>query len=112
MASVKVQMEELKKPNPRYVLELLTIRRMIQEVDNMDKGLKAVYRGRKHTQCPLVALPLRRSPRRSHLPQPSLRSSPHPPIPTSLRSLEGATFYRESRLEDIKIEMSKLEIHE
>ena len=42
MASVKLQLEELKKPNPRYVLELHTIRGMIQEADNMDKGLKAV----------------------------------------------------------------------
>ncbi len=42
MASAKSQLEELKKPNPRYVLELHTIRGMIQEADNMDKGLKAV----------------------------------------------------------------------
>ena len=42
MASVKVQMEELKKPYPRYVLELHTIRGMIREADNMDKELKAV----------------------------------------------------------------------
>jgi hypothetical protein len=42
MASAKCQLEELKKSNPRYVLELHTIRGMIQEADNMDKGLKAV----------------------------------------------------------------------
>ncbi len=42
MASAKSQLEELKKPNPRYALELHTIRGMIQEADNMDKGLKAV----------------------------------------------------------------------
>ncbi|KAI0293836.1 hypothetical protein BC826DRAFT_1014493 [Russula brevipes] len=41
MASAKVQLEELKKPNPRYVLELHTIRGMIQEADNMDKSLKS-----------------------------------------------------------------------
>ncbi|KAF8489647.1 hypothetical protein F5888DRAFT_1870119 [Russula emetica] len=43
MASTKRQLEELNKPNPRYVLELHTIRGMIQEADNMDKGLKAVF---------------------------------------------------------------------
>jgi hypothetical protein len=41
MASAKSQLEELKKPIPRYVLELHTIRGMIQEADNMDKILKA-----------------------------------------------------------------------
>ena len=48
MASAKSQLEELKKPNPRYVLELHTIRGMIQEADNMDKGLKVVLQ--KHAQ--------------------------------------------------------------
>ncbi|KAH9178368.1 hypothetical protein EDB89DRAFT_1930798 [Lactarius sanguifluus] len=42
MASTKCQLEECKKPNPRYVLELHTIRGMIQEADNMDKGLRTV----------------------------------------------------------------------
>ncbi|KAI0249895.1 hypothetical protein BJV78DRAFT_1224130 [Lactifluus subvellereus] len=42
MASTKVQLEEMHKPNPRYILELHTIRGMIQEADNMDKGLKTV----------------------------------------------------------------------
>ncbi|KAI0297271.1 hypothetical protein B0F90DRAFT_1740642 [Multifurca ochricompacta] len=42
MASTKFQLEEIKKPNPCYVLELHTIRGMIQEADNMDKGLKVV----------------------------------------------------------------------
>ena len=42
MASTKSQLEESKKPNPRYVLELHTIRGMIQEADNMDKGLRTV----------------------------------------------------------------------
>ncbi len=40
MASTKFQLEESKKPNPRYALELRTIRGMIQEADNMDKGLR------------------------------------------------------------------------
>ena len=40
MASVKTQIEELKKPNPRYIFELHTIRGMIQESDNLEEGLK------------------------------------------------------------------------
>ena len=54
MASVKYQLEELKKPNPRIVLELHTIRGMIQEVDNMDKGLKGVIH---RTQMPPGGVP-------------------------------------------------------
>ncbi|KAH9012696.1 hypothetical protein EDB85DRAFT_2037195 [Lactarius pseudohatsudake] len=42
MASTKCQLEECKKPNPRYVLELHTIQGMIQEAENMDKGLRTV----------------------------------------------------------------------
>ena len=42
MVSTKFQLEESKKPNPRYVLELHTIRGMIQEADSMDKGLRTV----------------------------------------------------------------------
>ncbi|KAH8977691.1 hypothetical protein EDB86DRAFT_2837494 [Lactarius hatsudake] len=42
MASTKCQLEECKKPNPRYVLELHTIEGMIQEADSMDKGLRTV----------------------------------------------------------------------
>ncbi|KAI9440238.1 hypothetical protein BJY52DRAFT_131749 [Lactarius psammicola] len=42
MAPTKFQLEESKRPNPRYVLELHTIRGMIQEADNMDKGLRTV----------------------------------------------------------------------
>jgi hypothetical protein len=42
MASTKFQLEESKKPNPRYILELHTIRGMIQEACNMDKGLRVV----------------------------------------------------------------------
>ena len=62
MASVKVQMEELKKPYPRYVLELHSIRGMIQEADNMDKELKAV----------LQTMPPSGAPSPPHPP-------PHPP---------------------------------
>jgi len=42
MASARAQLEELKKPNPRYLLELHAIRGIIQEAGNMDKGLKIV----------------------------------------------------------------------
>jgi hypothetical protein len=42
MASTKFQLEESKKPNPRYVLDLHSIRGMIQEADDMDKDLRAV----------------------------------------------------------------------
>ena len=54
MASTKSQLEELNTPNPRYVLELHTIRGMIQEADNMDKGLKAVL---QRTQAHMMAVP-------------------------------------------------------
>jgi hypothetical protein len=42
MASTKFQLEENKKLNPRYLLELHTIKGMIQEADSMDKGLRTV----------------------------------------------------------------------
>jgi hypothetical protein len=51
MVSAKVQLEELEKPSPRYMLELQTIRGMIQEADNMDKGLKAVL---QRVQAPIM----------------------------------------------------------
>ena len=42
MASTKSLLEENKKLNPRYALELYTIRLMIQEADMLDQGLRAV----------------------------------------------------------------------
>ena len=39
-AAIKYQLEESKKLNPRIVLEHHTIRGMIQEADNMHKGLR------------------------------------------------------------------------
>ena len=42
MAFTKFQLEVSKKPSPRYILELDTIRGMIQEADSMDKGLRIV----------------------------------------------------------------------
>ena len=50
MVSTKFQLEESKKPNPRYILELHTIRGMIQEADNMDKGLRTVLGFKLATQ--------------------------------------------------------------
>ena len=42
MAPTKFQLKESKKPNPRYVLDFHAIRKMVQEADNMDKGLRTV----------------------------------------------------------------------
>ncbi|KAI9512951.1 hypothetical protein F5148DRAFT_560177 [Russula earlei] len=81
MASAKVQLEEFKKPKPRYVLELHTIRGMIQEADNMDKGLKTVLGLRMHPQMmPPGGVPSASQP---PLQQPSAAALPPfvPPIP-------------------------------
>ena len=40
MAAAKFQLEESNKPHPRYVLDFHAIRGMIQEADNMDKGMR------------------------------------------------------------------------
>jgi hypothetical protein len=40
MAVARAQLEELEKPDPRHVLELNSIRGMIQEANNTDKRLK------------------------------------------------------------------------
>jgi hypothetical protein len=58
-------MEELAKPNPRYLLELCNIRGMIQEADNMDKGLRVVL----GFQSPAALLPMP-SDRIPFVPQP------------------------------------------
>jgi hypothetical protein len=71
MVSARAQLEELKKPNPRYMLELHTIRGMIQEADNMDKGLKTV-------------LGFRAQP--SMMPSGGVPSAPQPPPQTSVVS--------------------------
>jgi hypothetical protein len=67
MASARAQLEELTKPNPRYVLELHTIRGMIQEADNIDKSLRTV-------------LGIRPGPMMASVPQPP--PQPTPTIPT------------------------------
>jgi hypothetical protein len=117
MAAVKIQLEELDKPNPRYVLELHTIRGMIQEADNMDKGLKAaLYRVPTHIMQPDGVPSALQSPQRvpsmGTLPpfgQPA--SSDPPQRDGSAPSPEGATSNRESRSEEeVRIAMGKLEI--
>ncbi|KAH9057894.1 hypothetical protein EDB87DRAFT_915041 [Lactarius vividus] len=45
MAPTKFQLEESKKPKPRYVLDLRTIRGMIQEADHMYQRLTAAALG-------------------------------------------------------------------
>jgi hypothetical protein len=78
MASVKFQLEEFKKSTPRYVLELHTIRGMIQEADNMDKGLKAVIQRTQARLMPLGGVP--------SAPQPPSAASNAlfvPPVPLS-----------------------------
>jgi hypothetical protein len=117
MAAAKSQLEELKKPNPRYVLELYTIRGMIQEADNMDKGLKAVLQRIQSQTVPHDGVP--------SAPQPPPRldsililppSTPRrdPPQGDDLepaRSPEGVMPHREGLFEEeVRIAMSRLEI--
>jgi hypothetical protein len=89
MASTRAQLEELKKPNPRYVLELHNIRGMIQEADNMDKGLKIVLGFRLPT--PLLPVPSGRIP--SVLPpplRPDYMGMPQPIAqPTTPAAIQG-----------------------
>jgi len=68
MASTRAQLEELEKPNPRFLLELCNIRGMIQEADNMDKGLRVVLGFKSPT--PLLPMPSGRIP---FVPQPQPR---------------------------------------
>ncbi|KAH9972697.1 hypothetical protein BGW80DRAFT_1312047 [Lactifluus volemus] len=42
MAATKYQLGEVNKRNPRFILGLYTIRVLTQEMDNLDKGLKAM----------------------------------------------------------------------
>ena len=117
MASAKCQLEELKKPNPRYALELHTIRGMIQEADNMDKGLKAVLQGIQAQTVPRdgVPSPLQPPPRLDSifiLPPPTSR--PDPPQRDDsepARSPEGPMSHREGLFdEEVRIAMSRLNI--
>ena len=117
MAAVKIQLEELDKLNPRYVLELHTIRGMIQEADNMDKGLKAVLsRMQTHTRqsddVPSAPQSPQRVPSMGILPPFGQFANSDPPQrDESASSPEGATSNRESRSEEeVRIAMGKLEI--
>src|SRR6266849_4002186 len=117
MASAKSQLEELKKPNPRYALELHTIRGMIQEADNMDKGLKAVLQ-RIQAQMvsrdgvPSAPQPPPRLDSILILPPPtSRRDSPSGDYPEPARSPEGVMSHRGGLFEEeVRIAMNRLEI--
>ena len=75
MASARAQLGELEKPNRRYVLELHTIRGMIQEADNMDKGLKTVLGIRSPgSMMPSV-------PQQPPQPAPTIAAQFAPPVP-------------------------------
>jgi len=120
MASTRAQLEELKKPKPRHVLELHIIRGMIQEADNMDKGLKIVLGFRLPT--PLPPVPPGRIP---SVPQPPPRplsigiprpiAQPTTPAAVqwdeSISSPEEATSDGEGLFdEEVRIAMDKLRI--
>jgi hypothetical protein len=117
MASVKFQMEEFKKPNPRYVLEIHTIRGMIQEADNIDKGLRAVISRAQAHGMPHGVSSASQSP--PQLPSVGLLApstqpgnpDSTPPRDESAPSPEGATTYREGLFdEEVRIAMGKLNI--
>ena len=86
MASVKFQLEELKKPNPQYVLELHTIRGMIQEADNMDKGFKAVIQ-RMQVHLTLPGVPSASAPQSPSAVTNALFA---PPVPLTVPSAHSA----------------------
>jgi hypothetical protein len=46
MAATKFQVKEMRNPHPRCALDIHTIRGMIQEADNMDKGLQTILGSR------------------------------------------------------------------
>jgi hypothetical protein len=66
MAPTKFQLEESKKPNPRCVLDLHTIRGMVKEAD-MDKALH------KDHPCSHTTMLQCRNYRNTHLPWAQLR---------------------------------------
>jgi hypothetical protein len=122
MASVRAQLDELEKPNPRYMLELHTIRGMIQEADNMNKGLKTilVY----GTQCPMMVpggvLSAPQLPPRPHcvgMPPPlfaqpatvtpAMSQVDHEPTPSSGRAMSD---WEDLFGEEVRIAMDKLRI--
>jgi hypothetical protein len=119
MVLARAQLEELKKPNPRYLIELHTIRGMIQEADNMDKGFKTVLMAQAPGPGPMMpssipsALQPPLHPLPMSIPQPftqptttaaaQLDESPSPP--------DGGMFDREGLFdEEVRIAMDKLKI--
>jgi len=91
MVSARAQLEELEKPNPRYVLELHTIRGMKREADNMDKGLKTVLAGLGiRLQYPMMPSSgtLSGAPQLPPLPPP-VGDSPQSTRPTTLVDTQG-----------------------
>jgi hypothetical protein len=114
MVSAKGQLDELKKPNPRYVLELDTIRGMAQEVDNMDKGLKAVLH-RMNVPItpggvPSASQPPPQLPSMGILPPSTQPANPDPPQrDESAPSLEGETSHREGLFDELRWESWKFE---
>lgn len=120
MASTRAQLEELEKSNPRYVLELHTIRGMIQEADNMDKGLKIVLGIRSPTlllPVPSGRIPFVLQPPPRPLPIGILRPIAQPTTPAavqgdeSLLSPEEATSDGEGLFdEEVRIAMDNLRI--
>ena len=110
MAAVKLQIEELKKPNPRYVLELHTIRGMIQEVDNMDKGLKAVLQktqGPTPGSVPSAPQPPPEPP--SAVTTAQFAPPTNPNLPQGVESAPSPEAMSH-RLENVRISLGKLEI--
>jgi hypothetical protein len=118
MAPAKCQLEELKKPNPRYGLELYTIRGMIQEADNMDKGLKAVLQRIQAQAVPRDGVPsaaLQPPPRLDSIlilpPPTSTRDPPQRDDSEPAQSPEGAVSHREGLFdEEVRMAMSSLRI--
>ncbi|KAH9958560.1 hypothetical protein BC827DRAFT_554296 [Russula dissimulans] len=123
MASVKVQLENLKKPNPVYVLELHKIRGMIQEAENMDKGLRTLLGARMHHRPTIPARGGPWPPPPMLPPPPSMGIPPPPPpftrpgAPTTTQEVASApardgemSLWEGLFQEEVRIAMSKLRI--
>ena len=119
MASVRAQLDELEKPNPRYLLELHTIRGMIQEADNMNKGLKTILGYGQ--QCPVMVpcgvpsapqLPppphcMGMPPPFAQLTTPTMSRVDHESTPSPVRAMSD---WEDLFGEEVRIAMDKLRI--